>query len=254
MNTNSAGRPPVTLVVIGHPGRPSFTSDWADGSVQAAKAEGHDVLISDLRDFDAVERARSFGVDGGFDPLKAHETLPLPLDAVAEAEKIEAADRIILHFPMWWFAPPAVIKGWCDRALIHGRLHSVDRRFDSGHGRGKSVLFCVSTGATEDESGPHGKEGDARLLLWPLAYTFRYCGFSVLEPVLVHGVHGYHEGAAKDALQERLRTVIAAQRGRVAGWDNAPRMTFPADSAFDETGRLRAGEPASSPFIRPLQK
>ncbi|TYC64406.1 NAD(P)H-dependent oxidoreductase [Marinobacter sp. BW6] len=44
-----------------------------------------------------------------------------------------------------------------------------------------------------------------QMLLWPLAYTFRYLGFDVLRPLIVHGVHGYHKGAAKDDLENRLR-------------------------------------------------
>jgi len=201
--------------------------------------------------FDAVERAEHFGLSGRFDPLKAQEAGPLPDDVALEVAKIEAADRIILHFPLWWFAPPAVIKGWCDRCLVHGRLHSVDARFDQGIGRGKSVLFCASTGASAAECGPSGKEGDSRLLLWPLAYTFRYCGYDVLEPQVLHGVHGYHEGADRERLEDRLGAELRGHEGRIGRWDDLPRMAFPADADFDDAGRLKADRTAQSPFIQP---
>ena len=97
----------------------------------------------------------------------------LPGDVAAEVDKVRAADRILFHFPLWWFGPPAVLKGWFDRVLAHGVLHTDTERFDRGRCAGKEALFCVTTGATEAECGPDGREGDVQMLLWPLAYTLR---------------------------------------------------------------------------------
>lgn len=189
-----------------------------------------------------------------FDPLKAQEEATalgrLPEDVAAEVDKIRSADRIVFHFPIWWFAPPAMLKGWCDRALVHGALHDVDRRFDSGPLAGKRALFCVTTGARASEAGPDGKEGETRLLLWPLAYTLRYCGMDVAEPVLAHGVHGYHEGARKAELEARLSRVLADQAALLAGLDRRPLMPFNADGDFDKDGRLRREAPSHWPFVR----
>jgi NAD(P)H dehydrogenase (quinone) len=174
----------------------------------------------------------------------------LPADIAREVAKIEAADSIVFHFPLWWFGPPAILKGWFDRCLVHGRIHDVDHRFDVGRMRGKRALFCVSTGASAVECGPGGKEGEARLLLWPLAYTLRYCGFDVADPLMVHGVHGYFEGAEERALETRLADVLADQARIIATLDRRPAIPFNADADFDATGRLRADAPSHSPFIR----
>jgi NAD(P)H dehydrogenase (quinone) len=249
---------PTTLIVLAHPDPRSFNAAWAHASAEAAAAQGHQVIWSDLyamgfHPAEAAARYQGWG-DAPFDPLKAQEqraeTGDLPDDIAGEVAKIRAADRIIFHFPLWWFAPPAILKGWCDRALVHGALHRVDARFDSGLCRGKKVLFCVTTGANAAESAHDGKEGDVRLLLWPLAYTMRYLGFSVLEPRLVHGVHGYFEGVKRDALETRLRQVLADQAGIVGQFDAMPQMAFNADSDFDADGRLRADSPSHGPFIR----
>ena len=143
-----------------------------------------------------------------------------------------------------------MLKGWFDRALAHGHLHDVDHRFDTGLCRDKAALFCVTTGATAAESGPDGKEGDTRLLLWPAAQTLRYCGFEVLEPVLVHGVHGYNRGDRLEAMEARLRAALDRQAELIAGFDDHPRMAFNADSDFDDKGRLRPDRPSVTPFIR----
>lgn len=247
----------TTFVVHAHPGPRSFTASWADATASAAETLGHGVLRSNLcgSRFDPVEAAAHYAVPPEpFDVLKAQERASaggaLPADVEAEVAKLEAADRIVLHFPLWWFSPPAILKGWFERVLVHGRTHDVENRFDTGRFRGRKVLFCVTTGANAAESGPDGKEGDTRLHLWPAAYTFRYLGFDVLEPVLVHGVHGYHRDERKVALEHRLAAALAGQHDLLARFDELPRMVFNADSDFDANGRLRPGAPSHSPFIR----
>lgn len=238
------------LVVTAHPGPDSFTRAWADASEAGSKAAGHRVLTSDLyaMGFDPAERGALYGVDGPFDPLKAQEA-GAPKDALAEAAKIEAADVVIFHFPIWWFGPPAMLKGWCDRALVHGRLHDVGRRFDNGPCRGKLALFCVSTGASAVEVGPGGKEGRLDLLLWPLAYTLRYCGFDIAVPEAVHGVHGYWEGQEKAKVEARLGDVLAGQKALIADLPNRSRLRFHLDSDFGEDGKLREGIAPLWPFF-----
>jgi len=247
----------TVLIVLAHPEPASFTAGWARASADAAAAAGARVLWSDLNaiGFDPVEGPRHYLTPPApFDPLKAHEAAvasgTVPTDAQVEADKIAAADLIVFHFPIWWFGPPAILKGWLDRCLIHGGLHDVDHRFDTGRLRGKRALFCVTTGASAVECGPDGKEGDVRLLLWPLAYTLRYCGMEVHEPVLLHGVHGYFEGAEKAALEARLSAALEDQARLIREIDRRPLMRFNADTDFDETGRLRPDAPSHSPFIR----
>lgn len=245
---------PRTLVVLAHPEPGSFTAAWAEAS-RAAAARAGPVRLRDLygEGFDPLERPALHGA-GPADVLRAQDAAAragrLPAEVAAQAADLLWADRVILHFPMWWFAPPAMLKGWCDRVLAHGLLHDSRHRFDTGRCRGKRVLFCVSTGSSAAESGPGGKEGDARLLLWPLAYTLRYCGFDICAPLLVHGVHGFHPPAARAALEARLAGVLAAQAGIVAGLAGRALWRFNRDDAFDG-GRLRPGEEVLWPFIDP---
>ena len=249
----------TTLIVLAHPDPGSFNGAWAGASAQACRALGHDVLVSDLcaMGFDAVEGRPYFpgyAADRPFDPLMAQEeaagTGTIPADVAGEIDKLQRADLVIFHFPLWWFAPPAVLKGWFDRVLLHGALHTVDRRFDSGSCRGKKALFCVTTGASAAESGPDGNGGDIDLLLWPTAYTLRYLGFAVYQPAPVHSVHGYFEGAEGQALRVRLAGVLKGQQALLGGLQNRPLMAFNADGDFGLDGRLRPDSPSHSPFIR----
>jgi len=249
----------ATLIVLAHPDRRSFNGAWAEATARASETLGHTVLWSDLvaLGFDAVEAARHYPQhtrDGAFDPLKAQETAAaangIPPDVATEIDKVRRADRIIFHFPLWWFAPPAVLKGWFDRVFLHGDLHTVEQRFDSGLCSNKKAMFCVTTGSSEVESAHNGKEGDVQMLLWPTAYTLRYLGFCVLQPLVVHGVHGYRQGDEKIALQHRLNGVLDAQKDVIAQFDRHPTIAFNADSDFDAEGRLKADRTSHSCFIR----
>lgn len=249
----------TTLIVLAHPDSRSFNAAWAQATAQGASAQGDTVLWSDLYalGFHPAEAAARYpGWDEGqqFDPLKAQEETArahlLAPDVQAEVDKIRQADRIVFHFPLWWFAPPAILKGWFDRAFVHGALHSVDQRFDTGLCRGKKALLCVTTGSNAAESAFDGKEGDVQMLLWPTAYTLRYLGFDVLEPKVVHGVHGYHRGDRREALEGRLRDVLADQADLITTFDRRACLQFNKDDDFDATGRLLPDRPSYCPFIR----
>lgn len=253
---------PGALVVGCHPEPASFTLEWARVSAAALRAQGWQVVLSDLyaTGFDPAERGALYAKPQGdrFDPLrwqdKAGATGGLDPKVATELARLEAADLLVLHFPLWWFGPPAMLKGWLDRVLVHGRMHSSARRFDRGPAQGKRVLLCVSTGSSEAESGPNGKEGDVRLLLWPLAYALRYCGFDIHEPALVHGVHDFHAGAARQALAERVQAVLAGQAALLAELPARPLWRFNVDAEFDAEGRLGPGAEAIWPFITPQSR
>jgi NAD(P)H dehydrogenase (quinone) len=249
----------TTLIVLAHPDPRSFNGAWADATEQAASELGDVVLRSNLCDmgFDPAEGAAHYPQwpqCDAFDPLKAQEQAAansgFPEDVQSEIEKLRQADRVIFHFPIWWFAPPAVLKGWFDRVLAHGALHTIDQRFDRGLFKGKKAQFCVTAGAGETECGFDGKEGNLEMLLWPTAYTLRYLGFTVLKPKAVFGVHGYFEGQARVDLEARLRSVLRDQSAFLQSLESRPEVAFNKDTDFDQTGKLRSDCPSVTPFIR----
>jgi NAD(P)H dehydrogenase (quinone) len=249
----------TTLIVLAHPAHTSFNAAWAHATEAACLSEGGEVLWSDLYQlgFDPAERVEHYAADIVSDPydvLKTQEAAStagnLPAIVGHEIEKLHRADRIVFHFPVWWFAPPAILKGWCERVLTNGGLHDTSNRFDTGRFRGKPALFCVTTGSRASESAHNGKEGDIQMLLWPMAYTLRYLGFSVLVPRIVHGVHGYHKGAAKEELETRLQNELDHHRDTIARFETLPKIAFNADSDFDRDGTLHPDARSYTPFIR----
>ena len=65
--------------------------------------------------------------------------------------------------------------------------------------RGKRALLTVTAGASAQACAPDGRDGDMRLMLWPIMHALHYIGFSVLEPFTVYGVRGGLAGEAAGA-------------------------------------------------------
>ncbi|MDQ9418769.1 flavodoxin family protein, partial [Serratia marcescens] len=95
-----------------------------------------------------------------------------------------------------------------------------------------------------------GRDGDMRLMLWPIMHALHYIGFSVLEPFLVYGVRGGLTGEALQAQNAALAQVTQAYRaglGDLAAW---PAVRFNRNEDFDADLALKPGAPVYSPFVR----
>lgn len=102
------------LVVLAHPLRASFAAALARTVVETLEARGHSADLLDLyaEDFDPRLTAaeRESYMTGKFD---ASTIAPL-------ADRLKAADGLILVFPQWWFNLPAILKGFIDRVFVPG--------------------------------------------------------------------------------------------------------------------------------------
>lgn len=102
------------LVVLAHPLKESFAASVSRTVVSALEAKGHRVDLLDLYadTFDPClsQAERASYMTGTYD-----------LSAVgAYAERLKAAEALILVFPQWWFNLPAILKGFIDRVFAPG--------------------------------------------------------------------------------------------------------------------------------------
>jgi len=177
-----------------------------------------------------------------------HESLPA--DVKEEVEKIFWADLLLLQFPLWWFGPPAILKGWMDRVFVYGGLYTGARKHDRGRCRGKRALMCVTSGSAETACTYNGYEGDTSLILWPSLFAFRYVGFTVLQPFIIHGVRGGLKGPDAEAQHRVLDSRKQEYREYLLHIDDAPTVPFNSADDWDENGKLKPEAPTYSPFIR----
>lgn len=247
------------LLVVAHPEPASYNAHLAGMARDTLLKDGHAVRISDLYalDFDPRESGRHYGVRGNptcFDAQAEQrfnwENRSLPAQIQDEIDKIMWADLLVLQFPLWWFGPPAMLKGWMDRVFVYGALYSGSRRHDRGPCAGKKALICMTTGSSAEACSFDGREGDTYLILWPSLYALRYIGYTVLQPYIIHGVRGGLSGDAAEAKKEYLLRMERDYKNRLLNTHTAPIVSFNSDSDWDEQGKLKPEAPVYSPFIR----
>jgi putative NADPH-quinone reductase len=98
------------VAIHGHPRAGSFNRALAEAYLEGAREGGAEVEVLEL---DALD----------FDPVLHQgyaEIQPLEPDLVRAQEAIAAADHVLLSFPVWWGAAPAVLKGFFDRTFLPG--------------------------------------------------------------------------------------------------------------------------------------
>ena len=246
-------------IVLAHPERRSFNGQLAEISQQRLGAAGWETTLTDLygMEFDPCEGPRHYpsrkegeAFHVQTEQRQSAENDTIPEDVAAEMARLQACDLLVVHFPLWWFGMPAILKGWMDRVFVYGRMYRSTMRYDTGVCAGKKMIACVTTGASEDNCAYNGREGDTRLHLWPILYPFRYLGFEVFEPEVMHGVGGV-------AFIEGHEAGTSVLDGYVARWANVletlssrPVIPYNGDSDFDQNKKLIAGAPVYSPFIR----
>jgi NAD(P)H dehydrogenase (quinone) len=235
------------LIVLAHPDRRSFNGQMAAAARDILSSTGHSVELSDLygEDFDARESAWHYGCCNGAEVFdvqaeqrRASDEGTLPHDVRRELERIERADLIILQYPMWWFAAPAMLKGWIDRVLVYGRTYTSRMRYDRGHLKGKRAMVSVTLGGAESTFAYNGRNGDIDLLLWPVQMSLHYVGFTVLPPFTAFEVSG---DRGEPQVKARLDGYLMDYAQRLKEIETVEPLRFNVWADWDEQGQLKPG-------------
>ena len=103
----------------------------------------------------------------------AEEATDGHFDVQAFQARLTAASMLVLHFPLYWYSPPALVKHWLDSMLTPGWAFPNE----ISQLRGKTLLVSVTTGAALSSFQPEGSNGSTlEELLLPLERTAAYCG------------------------------------------------------------------------------
>lgn len=218
------------LLVHAHPEPTSVTHQLADISHEVLQAQGHEVMRSDLyamgwkavfdaQDFpERVQRYRLSFID---ESRHAFAQACQTADVQAEQYKLQEADAVILHFPLWWFSMPAIMKGWVDRVWAYGLAYGYREagnafRYGDGGFAGKRALLAVAAGGPAIDYSPRGINGPLDQLLFPITHgTLFFPGMQVLPTFAVYGAAAIDAAAMAEA--------ATAWRRRVEGlFDDAP--------------------------------
>jgi NAD(P)H dehydrogenase (quinone) len=127
------------FLISAHPDPRSFNASIITTIESSIEESGHEFTHTDLYRY-------------GFDPVLTESELHsqmVPKYVRLEQDKVLSADVIVLIFPIWWWGPPAILKGWMERVL------RVDFafRFDISKGRyvgmlsGRSAIIITTSGS-----------------------------------------------------------------------------------------------------------
>jgi NAD(P)H dehydrogenase (quinone) len=188
-------------VIVGHPDPKSFNLAIAASYCDALRARGHEAVLRDLYRM-------------GFDPVlkdgelpRAEKNIPAP-DVVAERGVIADADVFVFVYPLWFNAPPAIIKGYMDRVFGLGFGFGPIRQ--GGNGpllRGKRLLSFSSSGAPSDWVRKEGALAAIRNLFDE--HFAAVCGLKLVDHVHFGGIRPMMAPYVVDAAIGKVQATVA---------------------------------------------
>jgi NAD(P)H dehydrogenase (quinone) len=249
-------------IVLAHPEPKSFNAHLAALAARTLRERGWTVSLSDLcsMGFDPCESAAHYRdrvdpnrFDAQSEQRHASQTGTLPDEVRHEIDRIEAADLVILQYPMWWHLPPAILKGWLDRVLVYGEVYKSDRRFEKGRFVGRKAMLSLTVGTSAATYAYNGRSGDIDLLLWPVNFSLAYVGFDVLAPHVAYGVEAGLRYSDPSEIEQRLQRIQDDWVSRLQQVEAEAALPFNRMAEWGPDGRIVASAPVHGPFIRHRQ-
>ncbi len=159
-------------LIVAHPKLDSFTLTMARAYETAAKALGHEVARRDLyrMGFEPRLGAAEIPGPGGFTPGE---------DVLAERALIGQARVFAFVYPLWFHAPPAILKGYIDRVFGMGFGYGPEAGGNQPLLTGRMMISLTSSGAPQAwirESG----DWEAMRKLFDQHFA-DVCGLSVVD-------------------------------------------------------------------------
>ncbi|MBT1174683.1 NAD(P)H-dependent oxidoreductase [Bifidobacterium sp. LC6] len=130
--------------------------------------------------------AQALSVDSGNETTVREEYALYPdgrIDVAAEQQLIEAHDRIVLQFPLYWYSSPALLKEWEDQVLAFGWAYGPGGKALEG----KEITVATTAGGPESEYQPEDNGATMREVLSQYRMMARYVHATWLEPFVVFG-------------------------------------------------------------------
>ena len=230
--------------MLAHP-RPESLNGHLFRAGTEALAEQRSVATSDLyaQGFDPVlgeqDLGRSADRPGNLAQLAGEAYREGRAETAVRAEhgKLARSELLVLQFPLWWYGPPAILKGWLDS--LDAEL-GLPRRYGDGGLTRRRALVVVTVGEDARTLGPRGVSGDLDSLLFPLTHgALWYTGIETLDLHVVHDA----DGLDADGMRHETRRLT----DRLARIDAEATRPFRRLRDGDYPADLRALHPDLAP-------
>ena len=174
------------LIIFAHPSHQSYNFGILQKIIEGLGEQGHEIQVDDLY----AQR---------FDPVMTEEELrkQIPDTILREQKKVAWADTLFFIFPVWWWSPPAILKGWLERVLCldFAFTYDIKRNGYVGTLEGRRAVI-ISTGSSDPGSYP---------IDWQAASHTSYVGdilaisgVEVIKQIHLHNIHQYRPRSELD--------------------------------------------------------
>jgi glutathione-regulated potassium-efflux system ancillary protein KefF len=166
------------------------------------RSRANQALLDAVKDLRGLELRSLYDLYPSFD-----------IDVPAEQEALQRARVVIWQHPIYWYAPPGLLKHWFDKVLVRGWAYG-----EGGNAlKGKRCLWVTTTGGEPAAYTPEGMhQRPFADYVPPVEQTARFCQMVWEAPLIVHGSHRTSEAELAElgrSYRERLTSFIAQERG-----------------------------------------
>jgi len=183
------------LIVYAHPNPQSFNHAILESFTKGLTEAKHTYEVIDLYAIkfnpvlsieDLVKRSEGKVSD----ELKGHQ------------EKISQAQGIVFIYPIWWYDPPAILKGWIDRVFSVGFAYMIDIKEGKAWGllKNQKALIINTAGGMEEDAKLTGSTDALKKIEDDL--IFRFCGINDVQHVIFYNVILVDDATRKGYLED----------------------------------------------------
>ena len=153
------------LIIFAHPNEESFCAALREQMLAGLKETAHDIRIHNL-------------YNDRFNPLLSRDelldknTLEEDTLAIQYQKDIKWAERVIIIHPSYWYATPAILKGYFDRLLTEGFAYDYVIDHPEPKLLGKKGILIQTFDAEESLEMEMFEDVTRKTVL----YTWSYCG------------------------------------------------------------------------------
>lgn len=191
------------LIIYAHPSNDSFNGAIRNNIETVLTDRGHEVKTRNIYEM-------------GFNPVLSEEDLGqffqgnYPEDIRTEHDYISWADHLYFVYPTWWYAMPAILKGYIDRVFSAGFAFRYTKNGPEGLLQGrKAVVFQT---AADPEEWLAERNMTAAMTTTIDTGILKYCGLDVLEHTFFPAVHHVSDETRQQYLLAVEGTVLKACR------------------------------------------
>lgn len=95
------------------------------------------------------------------------------IDVEKEQKLVEAHDKLVLQFPIFWFNSPPLLKQWLDEVFTYGWAYGSKATAL----KNRKTALAVTAGGSQNDYNEAGKlRGGLDRILSPFETTFLHCG------------------------------------------------------------------------------